>query len=169
MPSPHKARVAGISDHREFDNRRRSQRLKLPVRVLIYGWAAGDSPFQDIVYTLSVNVHGGLIALTATIQPGELVLLVNTFTDDEQQCRVVHVGPEHDGRREVGFELMHPDSRLWWFEFDSHERLWASTYMSEQTRIGRAAPSFKWKLVQKWWRRLHGIERKKTVKPTPHP
>jgi hypothetical protein len=163
MPSPHEGRAAASPDHRQFDNnrrRRRSQRLKLPVRVLVYGWATRDSPFKEIVYTLLVNVHGGLIALAATPQPGEVFLLVNTFTDEEQQCRVVHVGPEHDGRREVGFELMRPEGWFWWFEFDSQEGLWSFTDLSERTMISRAAPSLKWKFTQRWRRRLHGIERK---------
>jgi hypothetical protein len=167
MPSPHEAvRAAGSSDPREFGNlrRRRSHRLKLPVRVLVYGWATGNSPFNEIVYTLSVNVHGGLIALTAAPQPGELVLLMNTFTDEEQQCRVVHVGPEHGGKREVGFELMYAGN--WFWSFDSFPTgTLVSTGLSENTKISSAAPPLKWKSVQKWWRRLHGIELKNTVKP----
>jgi hypothetical protein len=169
MPSPSKAWAAGSPDHREFDNRRRSHRLKVPVRVLVYGWATGDSPFKDIVNILSVNVHGGLIALTATLHPGEIVLIVNTFSDEEQQCRVVHVGPEHDGSREVGFELMHPEGWFWWSEFHPQQGLWSSTEPNEKTIISRAAPSLKQKLVQRWWRRLHGIESQDAVKPRRRP
>jgi hypothetical protein len=117
MPFPRKAPAAGYSDHREFDNRRRSQRIMLPVRVLVYRWGADDCPFKDIVYTQSVNVHGGLIALTATLQPGELFLLVNTFTDEERQCHVVHVGSKHGAKRDIGFELIVPES--WFWSFDS--------------------------------------------------
>jgi hypothetical protein len=139
MPSRRKARAAGSSNHPEFDNwrRRRSHRLKLPVRVLVYGWATGI-PFTDIVFTRSVNIHGGLIVLTAEPQPGELVLLVNTFTDEAQHCRVVHVGPEHDGRREVGFELLHPEGWFWWFKFHSQQELWSSADLSEEAQIGNS-------------------------------
>jgi hypothetical protein len=105
---------------------RRSTRLMLSVPVLVYGWATGDSPFTEITYTLAVNAHGGLLALTAMVQPGQMILLVNSNTQEERQCRVVRVGRECDGERKVGFELMRPADRFWGLVYDSRQRLWQS-------------------------------------------
>ena len=105
---------------------RRSTRLMLSVPVLVYGWATGDSPFTEITYTLAVNAHGGLLALTAMVQPGQMMLLVNSNTQEERQCRVVRVGRECDGERKVGFELMRPADRFWGLVYDSRQRLWQS-------------------------------------------
>ncbi len=98
----------------------------LSVPVLVYGWATGDSPFTEITNTLSVNAHGGLLALTAMVQPGQTILLVNNNTQEEQQCRVVYVDREDDGQRKVGFELMRPTGRFWELVYDSRQKLWRS-------------------------------------------
>jgi hypothetical protein len=100
-------------------NRRRSERLRLSIPVFVYGWAASNRPFTDITNTLSVNIHGGLVAVPATVLPGQTVLLSNMYTNEEKQCRVVRVGPERDGKREVGFEFLHPEGWFWWVDFNS--------------------------------------------------
>ena len=66
-----------------------------------------------------MQAHGGLIALPATVRPGEMVLLANIYTHEEKQCRIVRVGPEHDGKRDVGFEFLHPEGWFWWIDFDT--------------------------------------------------
>ena len=91
----------------------------LSVPVFVCGWATGNNPFTDITNTSSVSVHGGSMALPATVRPGEMVLLANIYTHEEKQCRIVRVGPEHDGKRHVGFEFLHPEGWFWWIDFDS--------------------------------------------------
>ncbi len=98
----------------------------LSVPVLVYGWATGDSPFTEITATVSVNAHGGLLELTAMVQPGQMILLVNSNTQEERQCRVVSAGREYSGKRKVGFELVHPAGRFWGLVYDSRQRLWQS-------------------------------------------
>ncbi len=111
---------------RQWKVERRSTRLMLSVPVFVYGWATGDSPFTEITDTLAVNAHGGLLALTAMVQPGQMILLVNNNTQEERQCRVVRVGRECDGKRKVGFELMRPAGKFWGLVYDSRQRLWQS-------------------------------------------
>ena len=111
-----KRRLSGTIPARDL---RRSRRLILSVPVFVYGWATDNNPFTDFTNTFSVSLHGGLIALPATVRPGEMVLLANIYTHEEKQCRIVRVGPEHDGKRDVGFEFMHPEGWFWWLDFDS--------------------------------------------------
>ena len=132
MPSPRDEIIVGkyMSPPgvltRQWKVERRSTRLMLSVPVLVYGWATGDSPFTEITRTLSVNAHGGLLALIAMVQPGQMILLANSNTQEEREGRIVYVGREYDGQRKVGFELMGPAGRFWGLMYDSRQRLWQS-------------------------------------------
>jgi hypothetical protein len=106
---------------------RRSTRLELAVPVFVYGWStADDSPFTEITKTLEVNAHGGLVALTAMVQPGQTILLVNNRTETERECRVVRVHRESDSTCKVGFEFTRPAARFWELAYDFQRRLWQS-------------------------------------------
>jgi hypothetical protein len=97
------------------------------VPVLVYGWGVGDdTPFTEITRTLASNAHGGLLALAAMVQPGQKILIVNSKTETERECRVVCVGREYDGKRKVGFEFMRPGDRFWELVYDSRMGLWQS-------------------------------------------
>jgi hypothetical protein len=111
-----RSRLSGTMPARDL---RRSRRLILSVPVFVYGWATDNNPFTDFTNTFSVSLHGGLIALPATVRPGEMVLLANIYTNEEKQCRIVRVGPEHDGKRDAGFEFLHPEGWFWWTDVDS--------------------------------------------------
>jgi hypothetical protein len=107
---------------------RRSGRLELAVPVFVYGWStADDSPFTEITRTLEVNAHGGLVALSAMVRPGQMILLVNNRTERERKCRVVRVHRESDSACKVGFEFVRPESRFWELAYDFRNRLWQST------------------------------------------
>ena len=106
---------------------RRSGRLELAVPVFVYGWStADDSPFTEITRTLEVNAHGGLVALNAMVQPGQMILIVNNRTEAERKCRVVRVHRESDSPCKVGFEFIRPESRFWELAYDFRNRLWQS-------------------------------------------
>lgn len=106
---------------------RRSTRLELAVPVFVYGWStADDGPFTEITRTLEVNAHGGLVALTAMVQPGQMILLVNNRTETERKCRIVRVHRESDSACKVGFEFIRPESRFWELAYDFQRRLWQS-------------------------------------------
>jgi hypothetical protein len=112
---------------RQWKVERRSRRLELAVPVFVYGWStADDSPFTEITQTLEVNAHGGLVALTAMVQPGQMILLVNNKTETERECRVVRVHRESDSTCKVGFEFIRPEGRFWELAYDFRNRLWQS-------------------------------------------
>ena len=106
--------------------RRRSTRLALSVPVLAYGHNSGKEPFHEATQTICVNAAGGLLALAAPVEPGQMILLVNCNTQKEHRCRVVRVGPECDGGRMVGVEMIPAASGFWGVVYDTEQRVWHS-------------------------------------------
>ncbi len=95
------------------DAHRRSKRLPLQVPVHVYGRTPDNSPFRDKTRTLTVDAHGARLSLSADVEPGQSLLLVHSFTQEERECRVVHVGPKRNGRRKVGIEFARPGDNFW--------------------------------------------------------
>ena len=62
----------------------------ISVPVFVYGWAA-DKPFTDMINAFFLGNDSGSMKLHVAVQAGEIILLVNTLTGEEKQCRVVHV------------------------------------------------------------------------------
>jgi hypothetical protein len=66
---------------------------------------------------ISVNAHGGLIALAARVEKGQTVLLLNAATREEQEVRVVHIGVPKDGKCPVGVEFVVSPANFWRIHF----------------------------------------------------
>lgn len=64
-----------------------------------------------------VNSHGGLLLLKHEIDQGEMIVLTNPDTDEEQECRVVFLGEPNDSGQRVGVEFLTPAPRFWGLEF----------------------------------------------------
>ncbi|MGB6595585.1 MAG: PilZ domain-containing protein [Candidatus Acidiferrum sp.] len=96
---------------------RRSQRvcLSLPIQVLREG--PGTNVASEETHTLIVNAHGALIQLALTVELGQLLGVKNIQTLEQLVCRVVNLGPEQAGKREVGIEFEHPSPRFWRIAF----------------------------------------------------
>jgi len=109
--------LAGIEGKRLASAHRRSKRLALHVPVLVYGHTRANFPFCDITRMISVNAHGGLLALEAPVQPGQVILLVNNATQESRACRAVYVGEEEAGKYKVGIEFIRPAPRFWKVQF----------------------------------------------------
>lgn len=92
---------------------RRSKRLALSVPVEVYGQDAFGESFREFTRMLSVNAHGGLLALAARVQTDQTVFIVNTKTREEQEFRVVHVGELQDGKWRAGIEFVHGAADFW--------------------------------------------------------
>ncbi len=96
---------------------RRSKRFPLRVPVLIYGRERQKNAFREKTFTLVVNAHGGLVALTPKVKLGDTVVLVNKATQEEQECRVAYLGPEVEGKNKVGVAFKPPSSNFWQTDF----------------------------------------------------
>ena len=68
---------------------------------------------------ISVNAHGGLIALAARLEKGQTVLLLNASTREEQEVRVVYVGVPKEGKWPVGVEFVLAPANFWRIQFPS--------------------------------------------------
>ncbi len=95
---------------------RRSVRFSLKLPVVVYGRTPDNIPFRDRTRTLSVDAHGARLSVAAPLRSGQSLLLVNSFTQEERKCRVVHVS-EQNGKRAkrsmVGVEFVNEPANFW--------------------------------------------------------
>ena len=96
---------------------RRSSRVFHKMRVQAQGRAHNGKKFRETCETVVVNGHGGLLFLKHEIDNGEMLVITNPETLEEQECRVVYLGePVGKGQR-VGVEFLTPAPRFWGLEF----------------------------------------------------
>lgn len=98
-------------------NRRRSQRVLVQVPIVVYGLALDSKPFKEETSTLVVNAHGALFALAAAVKHGQKVMLNNKGSKDEQESRIVFLGPKEAGKTQVGVEFLNPAPHFWHIDF----------------------------------------------------
>ena len=91
-----------------FTAPRRSGRVfhKMTVQALGAGTTAAN--FAKSARRMVVNSHGGLLLLKHEIDQGEMIVLTNPDTDEEQECRVVFLGEPGDNGQRVGVEFLTP-------------------------------------------------------------
>jgi hypothetical protein len=96
-------------------DRRKSRRWKRDVPVYVYGHAPGpgSEPFHEEAHTLNVNAGGALLLLSVPVQEGQVLLLTNQLTQREQDCRVVHLGPQHSRTVEAGVAFPTTNLDFW--------------------------------------------------------
>ena len=102
---------------RTLKARRRSKRIHLRIPVAVYGQNRAAGPFREETATDIVNAHGGVVALSSRVALGEIFLVVNRATQEEQQCRVVYVGPQEGQKQKIGFALLRPAPHFWRVDF----------------------------------------------------
>lgn len=88
--------------------RRRSPRLPFSIPVKVYGRTPKNQPFKDVTATMKVSLYGGLLDMKPRVQLGQTILIVNSFTEEERECRVVSVDPNGRGRKKVAVEFASP-------------------------------------------------------------
>ena len=69
----------------------RNQRSHLELPVIVCGQSLNEEPLHEAARTLVVHPHGALIALDATVELGQELVLVNTRTNAEAACRVTGI------------------------------------------------------------------------------
>ena len=96
---------------------RRSGRVFHKMTVQAHGRGHDGRKFRETCQTMVVNSHGGLLLLKHEIDQGEMIVLTNPDTDEEQECRVVFLGEPNDSGQRVGVEFLTPAPRFWGLEF----------------------------------------------------
>lgn len=97
--------------------RRRSGRAFHKMRLQAQGRAHNGKKFKESCETVVVNAHGGLLLLKHEIDNGEMLVLTNPETLEEQECRVVFQGEPCDRGQRIGIEFLTPAPRFWGLEF----------------------------------------------------
>jgi len=96
----------------EVPDRRRSRRWTLDIPVYVYGHGQEKEPFHEEAHTLHVNANGALL-LSFPVRRGQKLLLTNTLTQREQDCRVVFIGTKRTGTVEAGIEFATTNPDFW--------------------------------------------------------
>ena len=108
---------------------RRSGRAFHKMRLQAQGRAHNGKKFKESCETVVVNAHGGLLMMKHEIDNGEMLVLTNPETLEEQECRVVYQGEPCERGQRIGVEFLTPAPRFWGLEF------------SELARAGRRSDS----------------------------
>jgi hypothetical protein len=107
----------------QYDKPRRSSRMFLRVRVVATGKNQEGRKFREACETIVINAHGGLLYLHQTMEDGAMIVLINPFTQEEQECRVVYLGEAGEKGQRVGVEFLSPAPHFWGVEFTAPD--WA--------------------------------------------
>jgi hypothetical protein len=92
---------------------RRSSRVFHRMRVQAQGRGHNGKKFKETCNTVVVNAHGGLLLLKHEIDQGEMLVLTNPETLEEQECRVVFLGDPVEKGQRVGVEFLTPAPHFW--------------------------------------------------------
>lgn len=92
----------------------RNQRSHLELPVIVCGQSPNEEPLHEAARTLVVYPHGALLALDATLQLGQELVLVNPKTKAEAACRVAGIECNKSGYKfKVEVEFSHPAAKFW--------------------------------------------------------
>ena len=94
-------------------DRRSTKRVWAYASVLVYGYGAPESPFHEGTEALCVNARGGLITLSTTVNPGQMLLLMNKVNLKEQSCSVVRQQSTYLNRTAVVVKFPEPVPDFW--------------------------------------------------------
>ena len=112
---------------------RRSQRVRFEMPVGIYMCRENEESTFEEGKTLSVNAHGGLLALTTPVAIGEMLRLINPRTGNEIDCRVCRFGMQYPGGvRQVGVEFAAVSPAFW--DVDSRPLDWDPSWVPPAER-----------------------------------
>ncbi len=93
--------------------RRRCKRFPFMIPVKVYGRTPRNRPFRDVTASMAVSLYGGLLDMKPRVKLGQKILIVNSFTEEERECRVVYVDSKHRGRRKVAVEFANAAGDFW--------------------------------------------------------
>jgi hypothetical protein len=98
---------------------RRSGRIFYKMRVQARGRGHDGRKFREACNTVAVNSHGGLLLLKHEVDNGEMLVLINPESLEEQECRIVYLGELGDKGQRVAVEFLTPAPYFWGLECDA--------------------------------------------------
>jgi len=91
------------------------------------GRSHNGKKFRETCETVVVNAHGGLLLLKHEVDNGEMLVLTNPETQEEQECRIVYLGEPGNRGQRVGIEFLTPAPRFWGLELEERPSSRSST------------------------------------------
>ena len=122
----------------EMNTQRRSQRVLIGLPVSVVLARPSQKPILEHTKTLTVNAHGALVLLAMKLFAGDPVTLVNPKTDEQQLCRVAHIGSRESEKQEVGIEFVKPAPLFWRIAFPPSD--WTPLHEDAKGFAKRVAP-----------------------------
>jgi hypothetical protein len=95
------------------ENRRRSKRVILELPVIVVTKDQNRVVQREATHTLVVNAHGGLMHLEMPVVAGQMIVLVNPRSGQEEGARVVRTGTLPTEKTAVAFEFNRPAPTFW--------------------------------------------------------
>jgi hypothetical protein len=93
--------------------------MQIPIRVR--GEDVGGRAFDEETETQAIYAHGAFILLQGRVRRGAQITLKPNRTGEEQECRVLHVGPLRGNKAEIGLEFSSPRAHFWGVYFPSQD------------------------------------------------
>lgn len=121
---------------------RRSKRVYIAMAVRVSATRGKDS-FQEDTATETVNAHGCMIRLAASVKRDEKVTLTNLRSEESMECRVANIGQPSGGKRQVGLEFSKPSGHFWHIAFPPEDWTPPEHEASEPTRATPSVPKRK--------------------------
>jgi hypothetical protein len=106
-----------LTSTRRWLKNRRSQRIDLSVSVVVCRTRNEGPQFYETTETFVVSAHGALMALTGMVAPRQKLLVQNTDSGEQQECRVVYVKKGPTGPPKVAVEFTRPAPSFWHIAF----------------------------------------------------
>jgi hypothetical protein len=98
-------------------DRRRSPRSLLDMPLIVRGLSVENEPFREETFTISVNAHGALIALSTRVAVGQTLVLMDPQNRDEREGQVARLGSLDDKLNQVCVEFARPAPEFWQIEY----------------------------------------------------
>ena len=102
-----------------FASPRRSTRMFMKIRVQAAGKSNSGRKFREMCETVVVSAHGCLLYLEHEVGNEAILVLTNTTTLEEQECRVVYLGEPAERGQRIGVEFLTPAPHFWGVDFDA--------------------------------------------------
>ncbi|MFY9751531.1 MAG: hypothetical protein WBS18_08935 [Candidatus Acidiferrales bacterium] len=120
-----------------FDAKRRTQRVRISMPVVVRGKLGSGQEFDETTTTVTVNAHGCLVLLDAAVQRAQQVSLVNPKTAEELPCHVSFLGQKEGGKVQVGLEFGERSPLFWRITFPPED--WDSSQRKRPAAHARLA------------------------------
>ena len=108
--------MENVLQDRPTNDKRRSERVKLTVPVLVTTATVDGREVQELTQTAIVNAHGGLFRSTMEFLVAQPLVLTNLNSNLKESARVVHAERLETGGYGVAFEFDNASPEFWQVE-----------------------------------------------------